>query len=71
VLDHVVAPDNLVAVKAVAPVIEIDFRGLAQQGSIHLADDLAVLTELEIPGEEHANCYEQPASCRESRPELR
>jgi len=29
VLDDVVAADNLVAVKAVAPVIEIDFRRLA------------------------------------------
>lgn len=70
-LDDVVAADNLVAVKAVAPVSEIDFRRVAQQGSVHLADDLAVFTELEIPREQHANCYEQPASCRETRPELR
>jgi hypothetical protein len=71
VLDDVVAADNLVAERAVATVIEVDFGRLAQQGSIHFADDLAVFTELEIPREKHANCYEQPAPRRESRLKLR
>ena len=62
-LDHVVSADDLVAVKAVASVVEIELRRLAPQGSLHFADDLAVFTELEISHrEQRANCYEQTAS---------
>jgi len=59
VLDHVVTADDLVAVKAVASVVEIELRRLAPQGSLHVADSLSVFTELKISRrEQRANCYE-------------
>ena len=61
-IEHVVAADNLVAVKAIGSVVELDLRRLAPHGSIHFADDLAVFPELEVPREQHANCYKQAAS---------
>jgi len=63
VRDHVVAADDLVAVKAVASVVEIEFRCLAPHGSLHVADGLSVFTELgKGHREERPNCYEQTAS---------
>src|SRR6266481_4525777 len=45
VLDDVVAADDLIAIKAVAAVVEVDLRCLAQQGSVHFANDLAIFLE--------------------------
>lgn len=60
-LDHVVAADHLIAVEAVASIVELELPRLAPQACFHFADDLAVFEELEIPRKHPANSYEQAA----------